>query len=128
MADGKDCILGGDEREEWDRIWGTRTQRSLPGECKLDFGADWRSLKVRSATIADNPPEFAARVWRASENCPVCGETTTGCVRVAASLEVTFEELGVGLARGFGYFVGVWVHQSCFDCCPDTGRPASIPW
>jgi len=91
------------------------------------LGADWRFLKVQSATIADNPPEFAARVWRASEICPVCGETTTGCVRVAASLDVTFEKL-VSLARGFSYLIGVWVHQLCFERCADTGRPASIPW
>jgi len=126
--DGKDDSLDGEDREEWDRAWSARTLRSLPGECKLDLQfARWLPLKVAPITIAADPPEFAARGWRESDVCPVCGESTLGSVRIAACLYVAFENLE-GDSRGFKFGVGVWAHQSCFESCPDTGRPAGIPW
>jgi hypothetical protein len=117
----KGNVPDGKDREEWDRLWGARTQRLLPGPCRLDVGRQWPHQKLTAVTIADDPPEFAARVCRGSEDCPVCGRSTAGCARVPASLDVTFED---GLSLG----IGVWAHESCFDSCSDTGVPARIPW
>jgi hypothetical protein len=87
----------------------------------LDLGRNAPLQKLKSVTIADDPPEFSARVWRDSEICPVCGESTAGCVRIGATLGLTFEN---GLRLGWG----VWVHPSCFERCADTGISAGIPW
>jgi hypothetical protein len=123
VSDDKDYSLDGKDREEWDRLWSARTQRLLPGECKLNLSdaAGGLRRKLVSVTITDEPPEFAARLWRGSEVCPVCGESTAGCNRVAANLDVIFE-------GGVTFGVGVWAHQVCFEKCPDTGIPSRIPW
>src|SRR6516162_108298 len=106
----KDYSLDGKDRAEWDRLWSARTQRLLTGKCKLDVSRHFPSEKVKSVTIADDPTEFAARVHRVSEICPVCGETTAGQVRLGASLEVTID-------RGLSLGMGVWVHPACFERC-----------
>jgi hypothetical protein len=123
VLDEKDYSLDGKDRDEWDRLWGARTQRLLPCECKLNLDSYLPSLRLTAITIADDPAEFAfaGRVYRGSEVCPICGRLTTGSVRVAASLDLTFEG---GLSLG----LGVWAHQGCFDACFDTGKPAHIPW
>ena len=121
MSDGKDYSSDGADREEWDRLWRARTQRLLPVERRSNLGHDFHALQLTALTITDDPPEFADRVWRASEICPVCGETTVGGVRVASTVHLTFEN---GLAIG----MGSWAHRACFESCPDTGMPADIPW
>jgi ribosomal protein L37AE/L43A len=73
------------------------------------------------ATISRCPPRYVERVWRESDSCPICGETTAGADRLAASLFPT-------LASGFRYGVGIWVHRTCFETCDDTAEPAPIPW
>lgn len=30
--------------------------------------------------------------------------------------------------RDLSFLLGVWVHQSCFDRCKESGRPAGVPW
>jgi hypothetical protein len=72
--DEKDYSLDGKDRDEWDRLWQARTQRLLPDGCKLDLGSELSSERLTRVTIADDPPEFAERVHRGSEVCPVCGE------------------------------------------------------
>jgi hypothetical protein len=119
--------LDSDDREEWDRLWGARTLHLIPGGCKLLFRD--APLTVKAAAISDDPPQFAARIFRETEHCPVCGESTSGCLRVAATLTMEYEmppdwpwKLPLRIRRG------VWAHQSCFERCQDTGRPAGIPW
>lgn len=119
--DGKDYSLDGNDREEWDRLWSGRTQRLLPGACKLNLGHHFAALQLARATITDDPPEVAGLVSRGSEVCPICGESTAGDARVAALLDVTF-------ANGLGFGMGVWAHHACFEACSDTGLPARIPW
>jgi hypothetical protein len=85
------------------------------------MGCNWPLQKLQAVTIADDPPEFAALVYRVSEICPVCDESTAGHVRIGASLDVTFES-------GLNFGMGVWVHPACFESCADTGIPARIPW
>jgi hypothetical protein len=129
MTDGKDYSLGGADRAEWDRLWGARTLRVLPGECRLDLGAPLGPLKVKWVALSDDPPEFATHISRESEVCPVCGESTAGCRRLAATLTVEYErpvDWPFKCEPSFGR--GVWAHESCFGRCQDTGRPAGIPW
>ena len=129
VADGKDYSLGGADREEWDRLWGGKTLRLLPGECGLHLSSPFEFLKVKAAALSDDPPEFATRVWRESELCPVCGESTAGCRRVAAHLTVEYERPVVWpFMCEPSFWWGVWAHESCFDRCQETGRPADIPW
>jgi len=110
------------DREEWEAAWGARIDRTLPNGCKLDLSHSAGSLdKPVRVTIAVDPPQFAERVWRGAQICPVCGESTLNLPRTGASLDVGYES-------GFGCFIGVWVHQACLDCCPVIGAAAHIPW
>src|SRR5262245_21884507 len=112
-----------DDRAEWDRLWSSTTQRSLPSVpkvgVKLSIGSS--PVTVVEVTISADPNEFSDRVWRQSDVCPVCGQSTAGETRLATSLDVILE-------NGLMYGVGVWTHRSCFERCPDTGVPAPIPW
>lgn len=110
-----------DDREEWDRIWGTVTQHRLPPGIQLDLGDDQAFGRVGSVAISEDPPQFSDRVWRETAVCPVCGCSTVGMQRVAATVHLAFDS-------GFQLGKGVWVHRSCFESCPDTGQPAPIPW
>jgi hypothetical protein len=76
---------------------------------------------VVAATICQCPSQYIEKVWRESDACPICGEATAGAERLVALLFRTH-------ASGFGHGVGVWVHRSCFETCPETGEPAPIPW
>ncbi|MCI0742676.1 MAG: hypothetical protein L0Y72_26885 [Gemmataceae bacterium] len=89
-----------DYREEWDRRWGAKTQRVRPAGCNLDL-SHFQFGNVSSVTISADPVEFADRVWRESELCPVCGKSTASQPRVAATLNVCAE---IGLKLG----IGVW--------------------
>jgi len=113
-------------RKEWDLAWRSRTQRQLPAAPQTYF----RDIDLFQGpalgppvafTISDDPPEFAGRIFRQSEICPVCGHSTAGQPRVAASMHLTFE-------IGFSPTLGVWAHTTCFEQCPDTGQRAPIPW
>jgi hypothetical protein len=95
----------------------------------LELSTQLSPLKVKTFALSDDPPEFADRVWRESEVCPVCGETTADCPRVAATLTLEYEkpvDWSFKCEPSFG--MGVWGHESCFERCEDTLRPAGIPW
>ncbi|HZS07960.1 MAG TPA: hypothetical protein VFD58_24210 [Blastocatellia bacterium] len=112
-----------EDRREWNRAWGNQSHRHLNTPLKIDLTNDLsRAGSVISATISEDPPEFSDRAFRQSDECPVCGRTTVGMSRRAASVHPEFEN---GL-RNISF--GVWVHNDCFESCPDTGRPAPIPW
>jgi len=115
--------MGDEGREGWDRAWRGGPQRGLPGPPEVGVDGDLlrRFGEPTSVTVSEDPPEFADRVWRASERCPVCGRTTAGSARVAASLNLTG-------ARGRCVGVGVWVHRACFEACPVVEGPAPVPW
>jgi hypothetical protein len=121
---GKDYSQGGDDREEWDRLWGAKTLRLLPGECKLDLGTLWfpfSSMKIVKVAISDDPLEFAAGVYRETEMCPVCGITTVSYPRVPGHLSLEFERpSNWPYECNPSYCMGVWAHQSCFERCQDT--------
>jgi hypothetical protein len=122
-VDEKDYSLDGKDRAEWDRVWAWMPHRRLLTPPKVNVGGSLSSGcgELVSVTISEDPPQFSSKAWRPSETCPVCGATTAGTERLPASLHPTF-------ANGFSYGLGVWVHRSCFECCPDTGAPAPIPW
>ena len=129
MADGKDYSLGGKDREEWDRLWGGSTFRLLPGKCMLNLKTSFEFLSVKAVSVSADPPEFAGRMRRESDSCPVCGESTAGCSRMAAHLTVEYHTPPDWPFKSEPYYwVGVWVHQPCFERCKETGRPAGIPW
>jgi hypothetical protein len=130
MAEAKDYSLDGKDRQEWDRLWGEKTLRLLPGKCMLPLrDHEFGSLKVKAVALSDDPVEFAASVWRNSELCPVCGESTAGCLRVAAHLTVEYSRpTDWPFKTEPSYWLGVWVHELCFERCQETARPAGIPW
>jgi hypothetical protein len=123
MVDEKDYSLDGKDRAEWDQAWASMPHRRLLTPPKIDvagsFGSGFGELV--SVTISEDPPEYNNKPWRPSEICPVCGATTVGTTRLPSSLHPTF-------ANGFSYSLGVWVHRSCFESCPDAGEPTPIPW
>jgi hypothetical protein len=74
-----------------------------------------------SATISEDSREFSSKSWRASEQCVICGITTTETDRLPATLHPT-------IAHGACFAIGVWVHHSCFQQCAEAGIPTPIPW
>ena len=118
--DGKDYSLDGKDRPEWDQAWASMPHRRLPTKPKVALASSGCG-EVVSATISEDPPQFSNKAWRQSEDCPVCGATTAGAQRLPASLHPTFAD---GLSCG----LGVWVHRSCFECCPNADEPTPIPW
>lgn len=121
--DEKDYSLDGKDRAEWDQAWASMPHRRLLAPPKIDVAGSLGSGcgELVSTTISEDPPQFSSKAWRPSENCPVCGVSTVGMQRLPASLHPTF-------AGGLSYGLGVWVHRSCFDGCPEAGEPSPIPW
>jgi hypothetical protein len=111
-----------DNRAEWNRAWASMPHRRLisPG---FGIGRDLISRfgNPISGTISQDPPPFAEGVWRESELCPICGNSTTGADRTAATIHRTW-------ANGFRVGIGVWAHRACFEGCPVAGGPAPKPW
>lgn len=112
-----------DDRTAWNQAWASMPHRRLLAPPKIDVAGIFGSSfgEVVSVTISENPPEYSDKPWRPSETCPVCGATTGGTRRLPACLHTAF-------ANGFSYGLGVWVHQSCFESCPDAEEPTPIPW
>jgi hypothetical protein len=115
--------LDGDDRTKWNRAWAEMPCRRLtspPG-----FGVDCDLLsgfgEPISGAISEDPPQFRDRVWRESERCPICGGSTVGVDRLAATIHPRWPN---GLRVG----IGVWVHPACFERCPMADEPAPIPW
>jgi hypothetical protein len=122
--DAKDYPVDGEDREQWDRSWRAMPHHRLTSRPKTDL----RSLDALSGwgdpvsvTISQDPPQFCDRSWRESECCPICGERTSGAGRLPANLHPVW-------ASGRTVGIGVWVHRTCFERCPNTGEPAPIPW
>jgi len=111
-----------DDRQEWDRAWSKQTRRFLntPLKRELINAPNWGA--VVSATISQDPPEFSNLVPERSDECPVCGQITAGIERRAAHVHPEFENGVCNIS------FGVWVHAECLERCPDTGKPAPIPW
>jgi hypothetical protein len=112
-----------DDRTAWDRAWASMPHRRLLAPPKVAVSDSFVASfgKIVSVTISADPAAYSEKNWRQSEVCPVCGTTTAGKDRLAASLHPTFE-------NGFSYGLGVWVHPSCFENCPDAEEPTPIPW
>ena len=111
-----------DDRVEWDRAWSSQSHRRLETLLNIDVTSGLPVGKVVSVNISEDPPEFSDRGFRQSDECPVCGRMTVGMPRRAASVHPKFESSLINIS------IGVWVHDKCFESCPDTGEPAPIPW
>jgi hypothetical protein len=72
-------------------------------------------------TVSQDPPQFAHKVWRESENCPVCGIHTAAAERLPASIHLKW-------ANGLAVGIGVWVHRTCFESCAVADGDAPVPW
>jgi hypothetical protein len=116
-----------EERIAWDRAWRAMPHHRLlrPPSIDVSEGLAGHFGDVVAVTISLVPPEycqlFDQRVAPQSEACAVCGEETSKPTLLSASLNVTFE-------IGFHYGLGAWVHRSCFESCPEAGKPPPIPW
>lgn len=112
-----------DDRMDWDRAWRAEPHRQiidpvLPKRIITEF-ARWGPLKF--VTVCLDPLQYSDRVYRQTEICPICGSSTIGSARIPASLNLEY-------VNGHGIFIGVWVHDSCFDRCPMHDSPKTIPW
>ncbi len=116
-------VAENDERWAWDRAWASMPHRRLLAIPKVAdaeaFALEFRAMV--SATISLVPAEYSDKPWRPTDTCPVCGATTLGMDRLAATLHPKF-------ASGLSYGLGVWVHPLCFEKCPETEEPTPIPW
>jgi hypothetical protein len=97
--------------------------RRLQDQPKIDVGDSIRSRfgEPVTATISEDPSQYSDQNRRKNETCPVCGETTEGTKRKAATLHPRFK-------NSFSYGLGVWVHEECFERCPDANEPTPVPW
>jgi hypothetical protein len=116
-----------DDREQWDHAWSIQRHYYIKTPLKTNVaealsGGNLSFGRVLSATISEDPSAYSDRVLRDSDNCPLCGQSTNGMNRVAASLHPEFES-GV---RNIS--IGVWVHKECIETCPVIDGPAPIPW
>jgi hypothetical protein len=110
-----------DDREAWDRLFQGRTERRLAPPYKLGVRLDPEFGNLISVTISQMPDETTRKLWFETELCPICGGSTAGAARIAASLTLRFDS-------GMEYGQCVWAHPACFESCPDTGVEARIPW
>ena len=52
--------------------------------------------------------------------CAICGSSTEGMERLAASIEPQFQ-------NNMSYIESVWVHLACYDECTDTREQRGAP-
>ncbi len=111
----------------WERAWRAMPHHRPLSPPSIDVGEGLNGHfgAVVGVTISLVPPEYSQlshnRLGPESETCAVCGHDTSAPTRIPAMLNTAFE-------RGFRYGMGVWVHRSCFESCPEDGEPAPIPW
>ena len=127
ISSSQNSIIEFDDRKEWDHAWGSQRHRRIDTPVTIDvksnLSKDTLSFgRVVSATISEDPAEFSDQVLRENDECPICGQTTIGMKRCAASLHPEFEN---GISN---ISFGVWAHVKCLDSCPDIDGPAPIPW
>jgi hypothetical protein len=108
--------------KEWVRAWSVMPHRrlALPPAVEIDLHGLDRLDGPVSFTISLDPVQVCDKVWRGSECCPICGKLTSRDERLAATLKLWRTRGCIG--------VGVWVHRTCFESCPDTDEPAPVPW
>jgi hypothetical protein len=108
------------DRAAWDQAWRAMTKRRLPNECQITLN-QFDALKPFEISISANPPHYADRMPRESDQCPICGQSTANAPRLPCSL-------ALDLASGGAIALGVWTHTDCFEHCEDTGVSAGVPW
>ncbi len=111
------------DRTEWDRVWRNQTVRQLPNPILIDVSPREEEAwgKVMRVEVVADPIQFSDRVWRKTENCPVCGLTTSTDQRMAVSIYPYF-------TNGMSYGFGAWAHEPCFVGCEEVGGSAPVPW
>ena len=112
-----------DDRTTWNNAWASMPYRRLENLPKIDVAGliGLHLGELLSATISQDPPQYSDTNCRKLEGCPVCGATTEGTRRLPATLHPMFE-------NNFTCGLGVWVHLSCFESCPDAEEPTPVPW
>lgn len=111
------------DRTEWDRVWGSRPVRRLPGPVRIAV-AQGDSAEVGMPVhvdIAVDPHQFEETVVRQTDVCPVCGESTANGGRIAVSIYPEFE-------NGISYGLGAWAHESCLATCELVPGVKHVPW
>jgi hypothetical protein len=114
-----------DDWERWRSHFRGIRRRLLPHgpAAPVDHGGAFGRL-VR-VTISEDPVEIdqhpTGGPQSRKETCAICGTPTTAAFRIAASLEPEFES-------GLTYLTPVWVHNQCFEQCPQTNEERGVPW
>jgi hypothetical protein len=109
------------DRTDWDNAFSGMPHRGINLASDFDIGLSLGFGEIVSTTISEDPKQYADRIWKRSDSCPVCGKMTNESNRVSASLHPKFL---TGLTIG----VGVWIHISCLDACPRIDEPTPVPW
>ena len=121
------AVTDAEDREEWDRAWGTARPRTapvpLPGYQTPKELAGWGS--VLSATVVLPPAAVSAEYASMatppqSDTCPLCGISTASGQRLSGLLCPDY-----GNHRSF--LVSVWLHSACYEGCPESEEKI-IPW
>lgn len=115
------------DRESWDKLWSSQRYFRINMPLKMNlsktFGTGGMSLEtILSATISEDPQVYSDQVFRSSDECPICGQSTSESNRVAASLHPEIEN-GI---KNISF--RVWVHNTCLEGCQILHEPAPIPW
>ena len=112
-----------DDREDWDRAWGSASHRRLPDVSKYGFGGRFKMDlgDVIAVTLTVAPVDYAESLYIEDEICPICGVATVGDDRTRISVNPGFATIP-NLA------FGAWAHSSCLDNCPIISDSTPILW
>ena len=112
-----------DDRTEWDNAWRNLPLRRLVNPIQVDVAptADADLGEPTHVDIVADPPQYAERMWRTDDVCPICGRgTSDDGSRVAVTIYPYF-------LNGFSYGRGAWAHQLCFDSSEEVAGPSPVP-
>jgi hypothetical protein len=111
------------DRSGWEAAWRVCAHRRLVRPPKIPCSLASLASKDpwQEVTVSEDPAQFAEQMAERPDACPVCGSSTFGSPRRAASLHWSF-------ASGFNYGQSIWIHELCWLASPVTERPPPIPW
>ncbi|MBP6211981.1 MAG: hypothetical protein KA447_02990 [Pyrinomonadaceae bacterium] len=110
-----------DDRSKWDEAWKKAEVRTVtaPQDVHIKTGLDVG--EILSATISTVPEEYRSNVYIQSDDCALCGLSTSDEDFLLANLNPVFDKIG-----GLGF--GVRAHHQCFESLPLSDEHPPIPW
>lgn len=110
-----------DDRLKWDEAWKKAEVRTVTARQDVHLKSGLDVGELVSATISTVPEEYRSNVYIQSNDCVMCGQSTSDDDSLVANLNPVFERI-----TGLGF--GVRAHQRCFESLPLSDEHPPIPW